>query len=76
MNRILTFIIGLLCGTIITTLGFMIYLKRFQGEMMDMKDNGGMYRPQPNEEIGNPPEMPNGKMPMDRPEDIQNYFKK
>lgn len=68
MNRILTFIIGILCGAIITTLGFMIYLKGFQGEMMEPKENGGMYHP--NGEMGNPPEIPNGEMPS-RP----NYIK-
>lgn len=72
MNKILTFIIGVLCGAIITTLGFMIYIKSFQGEMMNPNENGGMYKPQQNGNMEEPPEKPNGQMPMERPEDMQN----
>lgn len=60
MNKILTFIIGLLCGAIIATLCFVIYLKSFEGNMMDM--NGEMYKP--GEEMKEPPQMPNGGFPQ------------
>lgn len=61
MNKILTFIIGLLCGAIITTLGFMIYIKSVDGDMMNPSESGGMYRP--SSEMGEPPEKPSDDMP-------------
>lgn len=66
-NKILTFIIGVLVGAIITTVGFLIYNKATinnnsnQPEMM--QTNGNM---------GQPPEKPdgdNGEEPPARPED-------
>ena len=56
MNKILTFIIGLLCGAIISILCFMLYLKSFQLDMMN--PNNEMYKPR--EEMKEPPKMPNG----------------
>lgn len=60
MNKILTFIIGLLCGAVITTLGFMIYIKSVDGDKMKPDENGEMYKPS---EMGEPPEKPSGDMP-------------
>lgn len=60
MNKILTFIIGLLCGAIIATLCFMLYLKGIQGNMM--QPNEEMYKP--GEEMKEPPQMPNGGFPQ------------
>ena len=37
-NRILTFIIGILCGAIITTIGFILYIKGFQGQIIQPKN--------------------------------------
>lgn len=64
MNKILTFITGLLCGAIITTLGFMIYIKSVDDDMMKPDENGIPYKTQQDGEIGNPPEMPNGEKPI------------
>ena len=72
-NRILTFIIGLLFGSIITTIGFMIYLKGIQGEMNRPQMNHEMF--EPNSQMGNPPEKPNGEMPIGLPEGMKNYYK-
>ena len=62
-NRILTFIIGILVGSIITTTGFLIYIKTVNknmnpNERMPMEQNGQLQRP--NGEIGEPPEKPQG----------------
>ena len=61
-NRILTFIIGILVGAIITTTGFLIYNKSInnnQNEMMkQFENNGEMQRPNGN--MGEPPEKPQG----------------
>lgn len=73
-NRILTFIIGLLSGSIITILGFMIYLKGMQDEMSKPQMNDGMFKP--NSQMGNPPEKPDDKMPIELPQGMQNYYKK
>ena len=66
-NRILTFIIGVLVGAIITTAGFLIYSKSINKNQMNMifENNGQMQRPGGN--MGEPPEKPQGdfqpKMP-------------
>ena len=61
-NRILTFIIGILVGAIITTAGFLIYNKsinKIENDMMKpLENNGQMQRP--NENMGEPPEKPQG----------------
>lgn len=62
-NRILTFIIGILVGTILATSGFLIYSKTTNknmniNERMSMERNGQMERPNGN--IGEPPEKPQG----------------
>lgn len=53
-NRILTFIIGLLVGAIITTIGFCVYTKSIRGDREMMPPMMGM------NEGGVPPERPNG----------------
>lgn len=60
-NRILTFIIGILVGAIITTAGFLIYSKSInknQNEKMTFDNKGQMERPGGN--MGEPPEKPQG----------------
>jgi len=55
-NRILTFIIGILIGAIITTSGFLIYNKYIdnnQNEMMKPFKNNGQMEP-PNGNMGEP----------------------
>jgi len=62
-NRILTFIIGLLVGAIITTAGFLIYSKstnKNQNEKMPFDNKGQMERPSGN--MGEPPEKPQGDL--------------
>ena len=73
MNKVLTFIIGLLCGSIITVLGFMIYIKTLEGNMMQPGENGGMYRPG---EMGEAPQRPDGEMPMNSNDVLQNRYKR
>lgn len=73
MNKVLTFIIGLLCGSIITVLGFMIYIKSIDSNMIH-NGNGGMYRP--NGEIGEAPQRPDGEMPMNSNDVLQNRYKR
>lgn len=61
-NRILTFIIGILVGAIITTTGFLIYNKSINNnsnEKMPFEKNGQMQRP--NGYMGEPPEKTNGR---------------
>lgn len=61
-NRILTFIIGILVGAIITTSGFLIYNKSInnnQTEMMKQFENNGQMQ-RPSGEMGEPPEKPQG----------------
>lgn len=73
-NKVLTFIIGVLVGAIITTVGFLIYNKAVknnseQPEMMQMNENGQMVQPS-NGDMGEPPEMPNsnnGEEPPEKP---------
>ena len=72
-NRILTFIIGILVGAIIATVGFLIYTKsinKSQNEMMKPFENNGQMQ-KPNGNKGEPPEwkeenfmptMPNNKL--------------
>lgn len=59
-NRILTFIIGILVGAIITTAGFLIYNKSINNNqnerMKPFENNGQMQRPNGN--MGEPPEKP------------------
>ena len=60
-NRILTFIIGVLVGAILTTTGFLIYTKTMnkninQEGKMPFENNGQMQRPDMN--MGEPPEKP------------------
>lgn len=78
-DKILTFIIGLLIGAIITTAGFLIYNKAIknnseQPEMMQMNENGQMGQPSDgNMEM--PPEKPSGdnsEEPPTKPEDSNN----
>ena len=61
-NRILTFIIGILVGAIITTTGFLIYTKSIKNNQNDMmkqfENNGQMQRTGGNQ--GEPPEKPQG----------------
>lgn len=53
-NRVLTFIIGVLVGAILATIGFNIYSK-------SIMNNRGMMKPGMSmNERGNPPERPNG----------------
>ena len=58
-NRILTFIIGILIGAIITTLGFIILNKPINNNEQFNKfpPNGEMR--EPNQNMGEPPEMRN-----------------
>ena len=61
-NRILTFIIGILVGAIITTTGFLVYNKSInnnQNEMMKQFENNGQMQ-RPNGNMGEPPEKPQG----------------
>ena len=61
-NRIFTFIIGVLVGAIITTVGFLIYSKSInknQNEMMKPFENNGQIQ-RPNGNMGEPPEKPQG----------------
>jgi len=57
-NRILTFIIGILTGAIITALGFIIINKPVNNkDFNEFPPNGEMR--EPNQNIGEPPEMRN-----------------
>ena len=61
-NRIFTFIIGVLVGAIITTVGFLIYsnsINKNQNEMMKPFENNGQMQ-RPNGNMGEPPEKPQG----------------
>ena len=68
-NRIFTFIIGVLVGAIITTAGFLIYSKlinKNQNEMMKPFENNGQMQ-RPNENMGEPPEKPQGDFQLTMP---------
>lgn len=75
-EKILTFIIGLLIGAVITTLGFLIYNKTVannsnQPEMMQMKENEQKEGQQPGS-MEQPPEKPDGDNsvePQKKPEE-------
>ncbi len=61
-NRILTFIIGILVGAILTTIGFLLYTKslmRNPSDIMNNFQNNGQFE-RPNGNIGEPPERPQG----------------
>lgn len=63
-NRILTFIIGILVGSIITTAGFLIYNRTINkninpNERFPMGQNGQMQPP--GEDIGEAPAKPDGE---------------
>lgn len=60
-NRILTFIIGILVGAILTTIGLLIYSKSINKNqmMMPFENNGQMQRPNGN--MVEPPEKPQGE---------------
>ena len=70
-NKILTFIIGVLVGAIITTVGFLIYNKTIGNNqnvpnIMRMNENGPM---------GEPPEKPTGEdseVPPQKPNELNN----
>ena len=67
MNKFLTFIIGLLCGAIITTIGFIFYIRSLDDFRMMGPNDNNMFR-QEGEFNGMPP-IENGEippMPMDR----------
>ena len=64
-NRILTFIIGILTGAILATLGFYIYSKSITNDT-DLNQFGqpqmnGQIQPS-NGNMGEPPEKPNGNI--------------
>ena len=67
-NRILTFIIGILVGAILTTAGFLIYSKSINKNsneiMMPMDGDGQMQRPDGN--MGEPPAKPDGDFQKER----------
>lgn len=77
-ERVLTFIIGLLVGAIITTSGFLIYNKVASNNAtqpeMQMNGNGQMGGGQPGN-MSEPPEKPSGddgQEPPAKPEEINN----
>ncbi len=61
-NKILPFVIGVLVGAIITTLGFLIYEKTNTNNMMQSRERAGemMYRG----DGENPPDRPDGEEGM------------
>ncbi|MGM9877253.1 MAG: hypothetical protein ACI33S_01260 [Bacilli bacterium] len=62
-NRILTFIIGVLTGAIIMTLGFIFLNKPIENQNLDNippQNNGQMQRPDGN--MGEPPQKNGGNM--------------
>lgn len=69
-GKILTLIIGILLGAIITTVGFLIYDKvvsnnSAQSEIMQM--NGNEQMGQPSESMEQPPEKPDGDNNVESP---------
>jgi cell division protein FtsN len=74
-SKILTFIIGILIGAIITTIGFLIYNKTVaqnsnQPEMMQMDGNGQMSKPDgDNGEAPEKPDGDNGEEPPTKPDE-------
>jgi cell division protein FtsN len=75
-SKILTLVIGILIGAIITTIGFLIYNKTVaknsnQPEMMQMDGNGQMGE-KPDGDNGEAPEKPdgdNGEEPPTKPDE-------
>jgi hypothetical protein len=75
-NKILTLIIGILIGAIITTIGFLVYNKIIvknssRPDMVQMDENGQMSEP-PSGENGEVPEKPdgdNGEEPPAKPDE-------
>lgn len=62
-NRILTFIIGILVGSIITTFGFHIYSKSINDNRPNDNFNHQNNQPfHPSENMGQPPQKPEGNM--------------
>jgi hypothetical protein len=74
-SKILTLIIGILIGAIITTVGFLIYNKTVaqnsnQPGMMQMDGNGQMGKPDgDNGEAPTKPDGDNGEEPPTKPEE-------
>ena len=67
-NRILTFIIGILVGSIVTILVFLIYIKTTTTNIPNGFNRGEFnenFRPS-DFDMKNPPKMPNGNMQMQR----------
>lgn len=58
-NRILTFIIGILVGAIITTTGYSKSKNKNQNEMVKPFENNGQMEP-PNGNMKEPPKKPQG----------------
>ena len=61
-NRILTFVIGILVGAILTTIGFLVYTNsviKNPNQMMNRFQNNGQFE-RPNGNMGEPPEKPQG----------------
>ncbi len=61
-NRILTFVIGILVGAILTTIGFLVYnnsVIRNPNQIMKQFQNNGQFE-RPNGNMGEPPEKPQG----------------
>ena len=67
MNKFLSFIIGLLCGAIITTIGFIFYIRTLEDFRMIGPNDNNMVRPEG--EFNDMPFMENNgvpPMPMDK----------
>ena len=66
-NRVLTFIIGILVGAILATLGFLIYSKSINNNVnsreFEKNQMDGQMEP-PNDNIGGPPEKPDVNIEM------------
>ena len=60
-NRILTFIIGVLVGAIITTIGFYIYEKTGVNKNNPMQNGNKQQMMQQDGNMVNPPEKPSGE---------------
>ena len=70
-NRILTFIIGILVGAILTTTGFLIYSKELNKNInrkMPFENNRQMQSP--SEIMGEPPAKPEGDFKQQIPENM------
>ena len=61
-NRILTFVIGILVGAILTTIGFLVYTNsviKTQNQMINQFQNNGIFE-RPNENMIKPHGKPQG----------------